>query len=347
LRPFLRKRIAVVAGLVVVGGVAFPVPASAEKTNPAIRYCQNNDVGLRFGDEGECVKSIQTFLKFAVGGRDRTSICPTYSSRPGMRRPVSITRTFNPQTRLYMKCFQEWQGLKTSGVADPSTYRAMRRVCRDDHRYTGIPSGDRAVRSFRDYWFCNPRAGSVYLTFDDGPVPTWTRAVLDVLDDKGVKATFFVLGWRTDGNPDIAREVLDRGHSVQNHSYGHPNLVTYSDAAVHWQLEQASLSIRRATGRWPTCMRPPYGSTSERVDRITAGLGMTTVLWTRNSADYSHQSRSVIYSESKRWGEGDIVLGHDTLGYLWKDVLGDIIDDIRDRGLEFDSMCRNPRKRPY
>jgi peptidoglycan/xylan/chitin deacetylase (PgdA/CDA1 family) len=339
-------RIAVVTVLVLLSGLVVALPAAAEKTNPTVRYCQRNEAGSRFGDEGECVKSIQTFLKFAVGGRDRSAICPTYSSRPGLGRPLAITRTFNSQTRLYMKCFQEWHGLRTNGVANRSTYKEMRGVCREDHHYTGIPSGDRVVRSFRDYWFCNPRAGSVYLTFDDGPVK-WTQAVMDVLDDKGVKATFFVLGWRTDANPDIAREVLDRGHSVQNHSHGHPNLVTYSDAAVHWQLEQASLSIRKATGRWPTCMRPPYGSTDERVDGIAAGLGLTTVLWTRNSADYSHQSRAVIYSESKRWGEGDIVLGHDTLGYLWKEVLGAIIDDFRDRGLEFDSMCRNPRKRPY
>ena len=77
-----------------------------------------------------------------------------------------------------------------------------------------------------------PHQGRVALTFDDGPHPRWTEVVLDVLDEYGVKATFFVNGFRVKAYPEVAAEIVRRGHSLQNHTYGHNRLPPLSDAGI-------------------------------------------------------------------------------------------------------------------
>lgn len=319
-------------------------PAEASPTNPTVKYCKNQQPGLRIGDTGDCVKAIQTFLKFAVGGRDHSTLCPTFQAR--LQPPLEITSTFDSQTRRFLKCYQEWQGRNPTGVANRGTYAAMLRTCREDSAYRGIPRGDPEHRDFSGYWFCDRSAQSVYLTFDDGPVPRWTAAVLDILDEKGVSATFFVLGWRTEVYPHLARDVFERGHSVQSHAFGHADLTTLSDHGIRGELDRTSRAVKATTGRWPTCLRPPFGSTNRRVNAVAAEFGLDVIIWNRNSADYAGQTPSAIIRESAKWQGGDVVLAHDTLGYVWDDILATIIDQVRDRGLEFDRMCRNPGKRP-
>lgn len=319
-------------------------------TNPTVVICKNNLLFVKLGDNNQCVKTVQTFLKFAIDGRKGyDKLCPTFA--PVLKPPLQQTRVFNPQTRRYVKCFQEWQGINPkTGQATAYTYRLMNRVCKLNSSYTGIPTGDTTVKSFKNYWFCNPNAKSVYLTFDDGPQLTATTQVLDVLEQKGVKVTFYVAGYRADiwYGPAIVKDEFARGHSIQNHTYGHKNLINLSSADVRKEIDNTAKAIHKYIGVWPTCVRPPYGSTSTRVsDIIENEFGSEVIIWTKNSADYSHKSSSGILRASKTWGAGDDVLGHDTYGYLWAPVLGQIIDTLRDKGLEFDGMCSNPTQKPY
>jgi len=300
---------------------------------------------LKAANAKECIKAVQTFLKFAIGGRDYRSLCPAHAA--GIVKPLPITRKMDTATTAYLRCFREWKGLRISNSMSPPVWRKMLQMCKRDSGYRGIPVGDTTVRSFKDYWFCNPSAESVYLTFDDGPAPGYTERVLDILEQKGVSATFFVLGWRVDASPKLAKTVFDDGHSIQNHTYGHPTLTTYSDNNVRWQIDQGNLAVLDAVGVWPSCLRPPYGVTSTRVNSIAAEFDLDVIIWDVNSGDYAHQSSSGILMSSATWGAGDVILGHDTWGRIWDDVLAQIIDNVRDRGLEFDRMCENPTTKPY
>jgi peptidoglycan/xylan/chitin deacetylase (PgdA/CDA1 family) len=188
-----------------------------------------------------------------------------------------------------------------------------------------------------------PRSGTLALTFDDGPDPRWTPVLLDILDAYGVKATFFVLGWKVDAYPYLAREMVARGHSLQVHSYQHFNLTTLSDARVTRELQHTSDAIQRATGVVPTCFRPPGGYTNRRVRALAASLGFTQVLWSADSGDYSHQSTAALRAWAVRtpWHSGDVALGHEIWGSIWQYALGDVIQTIRSRNLSFDTICED------
>ena len=186
-----------------------------------------------------------------------------------------------------------------------------------------------------------PLAGTVALTFDDGPDPTWTPIILDILREKGVAATFFVLGWKVDAHPEIARRIVEEGHSLQSHSYRHHNLTNRSVSAVAWQIDETSRAIRDATGTTPTCIRPPRGISNDRLVATAAEHGHQVVLWTPagNTGDYSHGSRSVVLSRSRAWEPGYVTLMHDTWGWLYRDALGQMIDEMRERGIGFSTIC--------
>src|SRR5262249_23719318 len=97
------------------------------------------------------------------------------------------------------------------------------------------------------------------LTFDDGPNPATTPALLDLLDRYDARATFFLIGRYVRACPDLAAEIARRGHLLGNHTDTHPNLLWLSTSQIFDEFARCALSILRATGQRPTLMRPPYG----------------------------------------------------------------------------------------
>ena len=189
-----------------------------------------------------------------------------------------------------------------------------------------------------------PRPGRVALTFDDGPDPEWTPVVLDILDEYGVKATFFVIGVRVAEYPEIAAEVLRRGHSLQNHGYRHHLITTLSDWEVRREIVRSRETIMRATGHTPTCFRPAYGQFDERTIAIADEVGETLVLWSVDSADYYYLAApGTIQSVLADLHAGDVILMHDTLGWVARDALPVIIEAVRAAGLGFDTLCDGRR----
>jgi peptidoglycan-N-acetylglucosamine deacetylase len=187
-----------------------------------------------------------------------------------------------------------------------------------------------------------PAPGTVGLTFDDGPHPVWTPVVLDMLDALGIKATFFVLGVQVRKFPDLAREIVARGHSIQVHGYSHTNFARLSDARLRAEVARTSDLIFEATGVRPTCVRPPYGSTNRRVTAVIAEMGLQQVIWDLNSVDYSAKTAGVSYYQVVRKAKaGDDILGHDTLGWIWKRNLPPLVAELTSRGIGFDTICAN------
>ncbi len=133
---------------------------------------------------------------------------------------------------------------------------------------------------------------SVILSFDDGPAPTSAlHSILNTLDRHGITAEFYILGQEADSNPAAVKEIVQRGHKVQNHSYTHPNLANLSKAAVRRELEKTQESINKAAGVTPTKIRPPYGAGGWRpYDRelaaAAAELSLTIENWDIDTEDW-------------------------------------------------------------
>ena len=128
-----------------------------------------------------------------------------------------------------------------------------------------------------------PYAGTVYLTFDDGPHPTWTPRVLAVLKKYGVKAVFFEVGQNVATYPSLTRSLRSAGMLIGNHTWSHPDLTTLSTSVVGSQLNR----METALGYRPRCVRPPYGATSSRIATIIANRGQRQILWTVDPRDWS------------------------------------------------------------
>ena len=186
-----------------------------------------------------------------------------------------------------------------------------------------------------------PRPDAVALTFDDGPHPWYTPKVLDILDRYHVKATFFVLGVQAQRYPELVAEIARRGHSVQNHTCAHLDLTRYSYVSVLEEIRCGSDWIEKLTGSRPTCFRPPYGAMSSGVIAAARELGEPPVLWTIDTQDYSRPGSTTIARRALAAGGGDTVLMHDAGGYRDQTVaaLPSIIEGLRARGLEFDTLC--------
>ena len=133
-------------------------------------------------------------------------------------------------------------------------------------------------------------AGTVYLTFDDGPHPTWTPRVLSILRKYGVRGVFFELGQNVSYYPSITRSLRSYGNLIGNHTWSHPNLTTLSTTSVTWQLNK----MESALGYRPRCVRPPYGATNSRIASIIASRGQRQILWTVDPRDWSRPGTTTI-----------------------------------------------------
>jgi len=128
----------------------------------------------------------------------------------------------------------------------------------------------------------------VALTFDAGSDAGHTQAILEILRDEGVKATFFLTGAWLDQYPELALEVVRRGHELGNHTQTHPHMTGLSDEKVAWELEVTEEKAVRILGRTlKPYFRPPFGEYDRRVASVAAGVGYPyVIMWTVDSLDW-------------------------------------------------------------
>jgi peptidoglycan/xylan/chitin deacetylase (PgdA/CDA1 family) len=157
------------------------------------------------------------------------------------------------------------------------------------------------------------RGGGVALTFDDGPDPAGTPAVLRVLDELGWSATFFLLGSQVRRHPGVARSVVAAGHEIGVHGDVHRNHLFRTPAAVREDLGRAHAQITAVTGRRPRWFRPPYGVLSAASLWAAAELGLETVLWTAWGCDWrGGPPERVLAHVVRSLDDGGTVLLHDS-----------------------------------
>jgi peptidoglycan-N-acetylglucosamine deacetylase len=167
----------------------------------------------------------------------------------------------------------------------------------------------------------------VALTFDDGPNPDATPLVLDALRDRGVKATFFILGRHAEQWPDLVKRVADEGHSIGNHGWYHRKLHFKSPAYVRDDLTRGTNAIERASGVRPRLFRAPHGFRAPWVTSIARSLGQRTVGWSLGVWDSDRPGVEVIADRTVQGAHpGSILLLHDGDGY---DPSGDRMQTAR------------------
>ncbi|MFE2725384.1 polysaccharide deacetylase family protein [Kitasatospora sp. NPDC059327] len=152
----------------------------------------------------------------------------------------------------------------------------------------------------------------VALTIDDGPDPRHTPTVLALLEQHGIRATFFLIGENAVEHPDLVREIAARGHHIANHTWTHPDLRSLSDAKVRDELERTSELLNKLTGKPPTWFRAPGGDWSNASLKVIADLGMRNMAWSVDPRDWARPGTSVITDRIlKDVRPGSIVLNHD------------------------------------
>src|SRR5690606_13985768 len=144
--------------------------------------------------------------------------------------------------------------------------------------------------------------------FDDGPARPTLR-LLDILSERGVQATFFVLGVNVAHNDEVLARMVAAGHEVGNHTFDHRDLTKLSAEEIREQVDGAGAAIQSATGHWPRLLRPPYGAIDARVAEVT---GMPFILWSVDPRDWADHDATLVagrvVAEARR---GSIVLLHD------------------------------------
>jgi len=151
------------------------------------------------------------------------------------------------------------------------------------------------------------------MTFDDGPHGANTPRLLEMLKQRGIKATFFCVGQCVAEYPEIAKRIVEEGHEIASHSWSHPQLSSMSEASVRDQLERTHQAIKQATGIAPKVFRPPYGAfTLRQRNWASAVYGYKTILWDVDPLDWKVRNASHVQSEILRQTvPGSIILSHD------------------------------------
>jgi peptidoglycan-N-acetylglucosamine deacetylase len=150
------------------------------------------------------------------------------------------------------------------------------------------------------------------LTYDDGPNDPHTLHLLEVLAKHKVKATFFLLGRYVKQRPDIARELLQAGHIVGNHTFSHPNLIFSSAQQTKMQLQDCDRVLHDAVGDYARLFRPPFGGRRPATLRVARSLGLEPVMWNVTGWDWSGKPWEYIERRvSQQIRGGDVILLHD------------------------------------
>ncbi|SOD86203.1 glycosyltransferase [Streptomyces sp. Ag109_G2-15] len=188
----------------------------------------------------------------------------------------------------------------------------------------------------------------IVLTFDDGPDPTWTPKVLDILKKHRAHAVFFVTGSMTSRYPDLVRRMVAEGHEVGLHTFDHPDLSYHSTQRIDWELSQNQLALAGAAGIRSSLFRPPYSSSADAMDdrswpvtEYVGSRGYLTVVNDTDSEDWRRPGvEEIIRRATPHGGKGAVVLMHDSGGDRHQTVqaLDRFLPRLQQQGYAFQTL---------
>lgn len=184
------------------------------------------------------------------------------------------------------------------------------------------------------------------LTFDDGPYPPYTGRLLDVLKEKKIRATFFLVGEQARLYPDLVRRMVDEGHTVGLHAFRHRDFLKLTEEEKEKDLQQGKEILQSITGKKPNYWRPPHGFRDSSVMKIAEEKQLQVVNWSVIPRDWTGIDKQEIYNRVMDKAEdGAVVLLHDGDSPLYKasrqatvDAVGPLIDSLREKGYHLVSL---------
>ena len=173
----------------------------------------------------------------------------------------------------------------------------------------------------------------VALTFDDGPSGRFTRKLLEGLEQRGVRATFFLCGYRLEDSTELAREIRRQGHEIGLHGYSHDSMAEMSSAMLTRELED-TLALLPA-GCVVNLMRPPGGLAGEQVLEAAGKLNLSVISWSVDPKDWATDDTSLILRRMlAQTGDGDVILLHD-MSHSSVDAALALVDELAGQGYKF------------
>ena len=189
------------------------------------------------------------------------------------------------------------------------------------------------------------KTGECAITFDDGPGPHTTR-LLDLLAERKLHATFFVLGEHAKRYPEMIRRMVVDGHEVENHSWDHPDMRKLDEAARQKEIED-TVALLKSLGADPKFFRPPYGSYDPALVNLARKDGLEVVLWSRDSEDWRYHTVSALETNILPPGQGahGIFLFHDIHDSTIA-AMGNVLDELKGRGCSFTTIAEYRAVKP-
>lgn len=179
----------------------------------------------------------------------------------------------------------------------------------------------------------------IALTFDDGPGP-YTAHLLDILDQYGAKATFFLIGSKVSGQASVVRSIHARGHQLGNHSWSHPELPKLSVDQITGEIDRTNEAIRQAAGVKPNILRPPYGAVNGVVLEQIRTRGMSSILWSVDTRDWADRNSQIVCSRAVAGAHpGAVILMHD-IHQTSVNAVPCILSSLKQQGYSFVTIQR-------
>lgn len=286
------------------------------------------------------LKTARSGARPILIGSRKTAMRQAHAMLDRLGRQVQMTSQSWLATVLRVRQFQVTSGIRDIGQESPLAKRGpltrRKLLGRGSRRSAARPrAASRPARA--------RSAGVVYLSFDDGPDPTWTPKILAMLARYRARATFFVLGRSVATWPWLVRREVAAGHRVGNHTWNHRRLPGLGGGGLAAEVGATSRVIGRASGARVRCLRPPYGVVDAASAARVRGLGLRLVLWDVDSNDYLRPGAGVIAARVLgRVRSGDVVLFHDGGGDRSQTVaaLDQVLAALSARGFRFGAMCR-------
>ena len=178
----------------------------------------------------------------------------------------------------------------------------------------------------------------IALTFDDGPHPRYTPQILEILEEYGVTATFFVIGVNAENYPESLRLIAESGCEIGNHTYSHTRIDKISAEELEKEIEKCEKAIYSVTGKSTVLFRPPQGRVPKNLLAVSAKRGYNVVLWSIDTLDWSHNpSDNICSSVMENLRGGDIILMHDYVSgkNTTCEALRRLIPELLAKGYEF------------
>ena len=179
----------------------------------------------------------------------------------------------------------------------------------------------------------------IALTFDDGPGP-YTAHLLDILDQYGAKATFFLIGSKVSGQASVVHSIQARGHQLGNHSWSHPELPKLSVDQIAGEIDRTNEAIRQATGVKPSILRPPYGAVNGVVLEQLRLRNMSSILWSVDTRDWADRNSQIVCSRAVAGARPEaVILMHD-IHQTSVNAVPCILSSLKQQGYSFVTIQR-------